>query len=99
MWKKDESPHESTEESENFFDIFLCDYCDATFVSEEAYTVRYEILLLNKRLFESLFAKTKNRKFGEIPIFAVALNKYPAFSINNKQLTKIVKCDKIKKSM
>ncbi|XP_070506792.1 uncharacterized protein ova isoform X2 [Chironomus tepperi] len=37
LWKKDEAVNE-TEEADSTFDIFLCDYCDATFVSEEAYT-------------------------------------------------------------
>lgn len=39
LWKKDDSQQGSVEDTENSIDIFLCDYCDATFVSEEAYTV------------------------------------------------------------
>ena len=46
LWKKDESTHD-TDENESLFDIFLCDLCDATFVSEEAYTVS---LFFNEKL-------------------------------------------------
>lgn len=43
LWKKDDSPSPELDqdEIESTFDIMLCDYCDAEFYSDEAFTVSF----------------------------------------------------------
>lgn len=45
LWEKDEAPSPDSEldEIESTFDIMLCDYCDAEFYSDEAFTVSENI--------------------------------------------------------
>lgn len=57
LWKKDESPSPDLEEDESTtFDIMLCDYCDAEFYSDEAFTVREKHNC--KNIFYSIFLST-----------------------------------------
>lgn len=49
LWKKDENPSPEPEEPETF-DIILCDYCDAEFYSEEAFSVSAIRILIKNRV-------------------------------------------------